>query len=183
MNRFFRILLRVWLAGTLLWAILVLIYIEPRPTFSDVRLLVTEPMPPLSDFLTDPDAQCDVDPTASPAEALFEMLGDRSGRPEIDLGSLTDANRDAAFSAWEAEMVAWGFNRMLDHPPIEAIMCNDGPYVDAILARHADTRPRRAAHARVSGFLVQFLVQFLWLPASALVIGLFLFWYPFRRRT
>lgn len=179
MKRFFRIVWGMWLAGTIIWAVLVLIYMDNRPTFSDLRLLVTTRDPPLSDFLTSPDAECDLLPVEAFAEHMLEEVGDHSGMPILDLDGVVGADRDAARDAWQRDMEAYAFDRRLDISPLDAWLCEDGPFVDAVLARHADTRPRRAAKARLSGFLWPFLMP----PVGLLFLGLFLLWSPFRRHT
>ncbi|MEJ6391381.1 hypothetical protein [Gymnodinialimonas ulvae] len=70
------------------------------------------------------------------------------------------------------------FEINLDRPPIEALLYEAGPNTDAVLAHHAAPRDWRAAWVHL-GHMIRpaFTV-----PLVALALGLFLFWFPFRRK-
>ncbi|WP_224814009.1 hypothetical protein [Hasllibacter sp. MH4015] len=179
-GRFRGTLWSVWGLASLVWIGLVWATSPIRPTLEDVRLLASDPRPQLSGFLANPTATCEI---ATIDTFRQNVLGDRPERPVIPEAPRRPAFATAedyarALSAWQREMHLHAFNTGLDFPHPETLLCQPGPYTEAVAAHHTATRPWRAATARVH--LVVWIA--LLPPLAALALGLLLLWSPLRRK-
>lgn len=144
-----------------------------RPSLAQVWLIASTRNPPLNDYLEDPEMLCRL---ISNQEA--EILDQHADPiPEYDGYAVPADQRDAVLEAWLEDITRLNARRF-DGPPAGFVwFCDQQDYVGAAIIRSDETRPLRDA-IDVSK---KFAVILLSVPLAGMLIGLFLFWTPFRR--
>jgi hypothetical protein len=144
-----------------------------RPSLAQVWLIVSARNPPLDDYLEDPEKLCRL---ISNQEAEF-LDQPADPIPDYDGYAVPTDQSNAVSEAFLEDLKRLNARRFEGPPAGFVWFCDQQDYVAAAIIRSDETRPLREA-IDVSK---KFAVILLSVPLVGLLIGLFLFWTPFRR--